>query len=114
MIHPSKVRALRGKILVRLLDPPGKVGVLFRPEAGSRWFPYGQAVAVGGGKITSKGATQPMDVSVGDVLRLDNFAESADYIDDGEGGRYSWIDIDNVLAIIGPVPAEQLNDMVER
>lgn len=70
------IRPLNAKVIVRLVDPPGRVGSLFLPETARGRTQRGVVVAAGPGRTyPSTGQVVPPGVRPGDVVAFTSYAD---------------------------------------
>lgn len=70
------IRPLNAKVIVRLVDPPGRVGLLFLPETARGRTQRGVVVAAGPGRTyPSTGQVVPPGIRPGDVVAFTSYAD---------------------------------------
>ena len=93
------LRPLKDRVLVKYSEEPEKsAGGIFIPETAKEKPQRGEIVAVGSGKVTDDGKTQPMEVKMGDVVLFEKYSGSKINFDDTE---YLIIREDDILGIVG-------------
>ena len=93
-----KFRPLQDRILVRRIEKEEKTsGGIIIPDTAKEKPQEAEVVAVGNGKRTDDGKTQPMDVKKGDTILFGKYSGNEIKVDDKD---YLIMREDDVLAIV--------------
>ena len=94
----KKIQPLGDRIVVDRKEAQTKKGGILLPESAREKQTRGKVVAVGPGKVNSKGKLEALEVKIGDEVLFSSYS-GAEYKQ--EGLTYVIVSIDDVLAIDG-------------
>lgn len=93
-----ELKPIGDKVIVEILAAAEKTkGGIILPDTAKEKPQEAKVIAVGPGKLSSKGKTVPIDVKVGDTIIFSKYTGSEIKLGDKE---YLIVDADDILAVV--------------
>jgi co-chaperonin GroES (HSP10) len=99
---PPSFRPLRDRVVIRRVDLPERVGMIYVPDVARVAMQVGVVVAVGNGPNDEHGRVDEPEVAVGEVVIYTGAWQGHDVERDGR--RYRTLDRYQIAAVIDEVP----------
>jgi chaperonin GroES len=93
----TKLKPIGDKVLIEPTPVSDKIGIIYLPENAKEKPLKGVVVALGAGKVNSKGIRRVFEVKAGDKILVCKYAGTEVKID---GKMFNLVHADDILAVI--------------